>query len=303
MLNNLILKENKMKKFLLLFFLLSITISFLAGCEKKVKSAGPVIAKVGKADITQDDFLKEVSRIPDWAKAQFAGKEGKSKFLEELIKRELVYQDAKKMKLDMDPEYREKVKEFEKMNLISLILKKEVEEKAKVDDAEVKEFFDKNADKFTIGTKVRASHILVDTEDQGKKIRERIRKGESFAKMAETLSKDKGSAQKGGDLGYFGSGQMVPEFEQAVMGLKTGEISEPVKSRFGYHIIQLTDVKKGEIASFEQTKEAIKRQLLAEKQKSLIDAYIGNLMKKTDIKKNEDTLASIPLPWEKTQGK
>lgn len=292
-----------MKKFLLLFFLLSLTILLLAGCEKKGKSAGPVIAKVGKADITQDDFLKEVNRIPEWAKAQFAGKEGKSKFLEELIKRELVYQDAKKMKLDMDPEYREKVKEFEKMNLISLILKKEVEEKAKVDDAEVKEFFDKNADKFTIGTKVRASHILVDTEDQGKKIRERIKKGESFAKMAETLSKDKGSAQKGGDLGYFGSGQMVPEFEQAVMGLKIGEISEPVKSRFGYHIIQLTDVKKGETASFEQTKEAIKRQLLAEKQKGLIDSYIGNLMKKTDIKKNEDTLASIPLPWEKTQGK
>lgn len=292
-----------MKKILLLVFLLSLTISVLAGCEKKVKSTSPVLAKVGKAEITQDDYIKEVSRMPEWAKGQFMGKEGKEKFLEELIKRELVYQDAKKMKLSNDPEYSEKVKEFEKMTLISLVLKKEVEEKAKVDDAEVRAFFDKNADKFTIGTKVRASHILVDTEDQGKKIRERIRKGESFAKMAETLSKDKGSAIKGGDLGYFGSGQMVPEFEQAVMSLKIGEISEPVKSRFGYHIIQLTDVKKGEIASFEQTKEAIKRQLLAEKQKGLIDSYIGNLMKKTDIKKNENALASIPLPWEKTQGK
>ncbi|MBI5099964.1 MAG: peptidylprolyl isomerase [Nitrospirae bacterium] len=292
-----------MKKILLLVFLLSLTISVLAGCEKKVKSASPVLAKVGKAEITQDDYIKEVSRMPEWAKGQFMGKEGKEKFLEELIKRELVYQDAKKMKLSNDPEYTEKVKEFEKMTLISLVLKKEVEEKAKVDDAEVREFFNKNAEKFTIGTKVRASHILVDTEDQGKKIRERIRKGESFAKMAETLSKDKGSAIKGGDLGYFGSGQMVPEFEQAVMGLKIGEISEPVKSRFGYHIIQLTDVKKGEIASFEQTKEAIKRQLLAEKQKGLIDSYIGNLMKKTDIKKNENALASIPLPWEKPQGK
>jgi peptidyl-prolyl cis-trans isomerase C len=290
------------KKFLLVFLLL-LTVSILSGCEQKGKSTGPALVKVGKSEITQDSFLKEISRIPEWAREQFTGKEGKEKLLDEIIKRELVYQDAKKMKLDKDPEYLEKVKEFEKMTLIALILKKEVEDKAKVDDAEVKEFFDKNADKFTIGTKIRASHILVETEDQAKKIRERIRKGESFEKMAETYSKDKGSASKGGDIGYFGSGQMVPEFERAVMGLKTNEISEPVKTRFGYHIIKLADVAKGETASFEQSKEPIRKQLLAEKQKGLIDSYIGNLMKKADIKKNEDALASTPLPWEKKQGK
>lgn len=290
------------KKFFLVFLLL-LTVLIFSGCEQKGKSTGPALVKVGKSEITQDDFLKEISRIPEWAREQFTGKEGKEKLLDEIIKRELVYQDAKKMKLDKDPEYIEKVKEFEKMTLISIILKKEVEDKAKVDDAEVKEFFDKNADKFTIGTKIRASHILVETEDQAKKIRERIEKGESFEKLAGTYSKDKGSASKGGDIGYFGSGQMVPEFERAVMGLKTNEISEPVKTRFGYHIIKLVDVAKGETASFEQSKEPIRKQLLAEKQKGLIDSYIGNLMKKTDIKKNEEALASTPLPWEKKQGK
>jgi peptidyl-prolyl cis-trans isomerase C len=292
-----------MSKKLFLVFLLLLTVSILSGCEQKGKSTGPALVKVGKSEITQDNFLKEISRIPEWAREQFTGKEGKEKLLDEIIKRELVYQDAKRMKLDKDPEYLEKVKEFEKMTLISLILKKEVEDKAKVDDAEVKDFFDKNADKFTIGTKIKASHILVETEDQAKKIRERIRKGESFEKLAETFSKDKGSASKGGDIGYFASGQMVPEFERAVMGLKTNEISEPVKTRFGYHIIKLVDVAKGETASFEQSKEPIRKQLLAEKQKGLIDSYIGNLMKKTDIKKNEDALASTPLPWEKKQGK
>jgi peptidyl-prolyl cis-trans isomerase C len=292
-----------MKKVLFLILLLSLTIAVLTGCQQKGKSSGEVLVKVGKAEITKDDFLKEVSRIPEWARAQFSGKEGKEKFLDELIKRELVYEDAKKMRLDKDPEYLDKVKDFEKMTLISLILKKEVEDKAKVDDADVKAFYDKNADKFTIGTKLRASHILVDTEAQAKDIRERLNKGESFAKLAQSFSKDKGSASKGGDIGYFGSGQMVPEFERAVMGLKIGEISEPVKTRFGYHIIQLTDVKKGETASFEQSKEAIRKQLLAEKQKALIDSFIGNLMKEAKIKKNEDALASIQLPWEKTQGK
>lgn len=292
-----------MKKVLFAVSILMLSILIFAGCEEKAKTTSPVLVKVGNAAITQDDFIKEVTRIPEWAREQFSGKEGKDKFLEELIKRELVYQDAKKMKLDKDPEYVEKIKEFEKMNLISLILKKEVEEKAKVADAEVKEFFDKNADKFTVGTTVRASHILVDNEEQAQKIRERIKKGDNFAKLAQALSKDKGSATKGGDIGYFGSGQMVPEFERAVMALKVGEVSEPVKTRFGYHIIQLTDVKKGEVASFEQSKEAIKRQLLAEKQRGLIDSYIANLMKQGKIKKDEKAIASMALPWEKPQGK
>jgi peptidyl-prolyl cis-trans isomerase C len=287
-----------MKKTLLLVFLFLIAVSVLSGCKPKEKSTSPVLAKVGSSEITQNDFMKEISRIPEWARDQFSGKDGKEKLLDEIIKRELVYQDAKKMRLDNDPEYIDKVKEFEKMTLISLILKKEVEEKAKVDDAEVKAFYDKNADKFTIGTKLRASHILVDTEQEAKNIRERLEKGESFAKLAQMYSKDKGSASKGGDIGYFTSGQMVPEFERAVMGLKIDEISQPVKTRFGYHIIKLTGVEKGESASFEQSKEAIRKQLLAEKQKSLIDAFIEKLMKQAKIEKNEDALASVTLPWE-----
>ncbi|RJQ50488.1 MAG: peptidylprolyl isomerase [Nitrospiraceae bacterium] len=291
-----------MKRILTMFFVL-LTASVISGCGQKGKSDSPVLAEVGKAKITQDEFTNEISRIPDWAREQFSNKEGKEKFLEELIKRELIYQDARKMKLDKDPEYLEKKKEFERMSLVALILKKEVEDKAGVSDEEAKAFFDKNADKFTIGTKIRASHILVDTEEQAKKIHARIKKGESFSKLAQSLSKDKGSAVKGGDLGYFGRGQMVPEFEQAVLRLKIGETSEAVKTRFGFHIIQLTDIQKGETASFEQSKEAIKRQLLAEKQRALADTYIEGLRKKFEVKKNEDKLAGVTLPWEKAPEK
>ncbi|RJQ43481.1 MAG: peptidylprolyl isomerase [Nitrospiraceae bacterium] len=292
-----------MKKLLLFSFSLALALAFVSGCEQKAKSNSPMLAKVGKTEITRDEFLKEITRIPEWARGQFSGEEGKERFLEELVRRELIYQDAKKMKLDKDPEYIEKMKEFERMTLVSLILKKEVEEKAKVDEAEVKDFYDKNADKFTIGTKVRASHILIDTEDQAKKISDRIKKGENFSKLAESLSNDKGSASKGGDLGFFGRGQMVPEFEQAVLSLKPGEVSEPVKTRFGYHIIKLTDIQKGEVATFEQSREAIKRQLLAEKQKQLVDSYIEGLNKKAEINKSETELKSITLPWEAGEAK
>ncbi|MBI4847801.1 MAG: peptidylprolyl isomerase [Nitrospirae bacterium] len=289
-----------MKKTWLFVFVFSLAI--LAGCSQKEKSGVDVIAEVDKTPITKDEFLKEMGRIPDWAKEQFKGKEGKDKFLDELVKRELIYQDAKKMGLDKDKEYLDKIKEFEKMTLVALILKKEVEDKSKVDDTDVKGFYDKNADKFTIGTTIKASHILVDTEDLAKKTFARIKKGERFADLAKSLSKDTGSAQKGGDLGYFAHGQMVPEFEQAVLKLKPGEVSEPVKTRFGYHIIQLTDIKKGETASFEQSKESIQKQLLAEKKRELFEKYIEGLKNKYKVSKNDKALEAITIPAESAGG-
>jgi peptidyl-prolyl cis-trans isomerase C len=292
-----------MKKFLFFIIAMSIFTIIFIGCSKSSKSDGPVIAKVNKEPITEEEFLYEISRIPDWARSQFSGEEGKKKFLEELIKRELIFQYAKKMKLDRDEEYLQRLEDFKKRMLVSLVLKKEVEEKAVVEEEEIKNYYEQNADKFTIGTKIRASHILVDTEQEAKEIIEKLNKGESFSKLAKSFSKDKGSAEKGGDLGYFGRGQMVPEFERAVLGLKPGEISEPVRTRFGYHIIKLVDIKKGTPASFEQSKESIRRQLLTEKRKRLFDSFINKLMRKGDIVKDEVALAGVSLPWEEKETK
>ena len=275
----------------------------LAGCDTLTgeKADSPVIATVGKDMITENEFSREVARVPEWARPQFNGEEGKDKFLDELIKRELIYQHAKDMKLDRDKEYVTKVEDFEKMTLVSMVLKKEVEEKAFVDDAEVKAFFDQNEDKFTIGTELRASHILLETEDEAAQVHDRIKKGEDFATLAKELSRDKGSAEKGGDLGFFGRGKMVPEFERAAAALKPGEVSEPLRTRFGYHIIKLTDIKKGEPANFEQSKESIRRQLLAEKRKNLFDSFVEKLKGDIKITKDEKALSAAALPWEAEQ--
>ncbi|HBH62027.1 MAG TPA: peptidylprolyl isomerase [Nitrospiraceae bacterium] len=285
------------------YALLIVCLFVAAGCNKSGggKTDGPVIATVNKAEITQGDFLREVSRIPEWARPQFQGNEGKDKFLDELIKRELIYQHALKMKLDKDTEYLDKVKEFEKMTLVSLVLKKEVEEKAVVDDAEVKAFYDQNADKFTIGTELKASHILVETEKEAKDILARIKKGESFSDLAKKFSKDRGSSDKGGDVGYFARGKMVPEFENAALSLKQGEVSEPVKTRFGYHIIKLTDIKQGTRANFEQSAESIHRQLLGEKRKKIFDEYVEKLKGELKVSKVEENLKSLALPWEESE--
>ncbi|MCK5506737.1 MAG: peptidylprolyl isomerase [Thermodesulfovibrionia bacterium] len=288
-----------MKKPLLILFLI-LSASIFSGCTQNSSSDSPVLAKVGEGIITEDDFLQDVSRVPEWAREQFNGIEGKEKFLEELIKREVIYQEAKRMKLDNNKEFIEKVRNFEKMTLVSLILKKEVEDKVRVDDSEVKTFFDENAEKFTIGTEIKASHILVKTEEEATEIHEKIVKGESFAKLAKSHSIDKTSAEKGGDLGYFGQGKLPPEIERAALGLKPGEISKPIRTRYGFDIIKLVDIKKGDPANFEQTKESIRRQLLTQKKKTLFEAYVEKLQEQSTVEKNADNLAAISLPWGQT---
>jgi len=120
-----------------------------------------------------------------------------------------------------------------------------VRQRVTVPEAELEAFYTQNKAQYTTPGQVRASHILLQTEgkdDAAVKARAegllaRARGGEDFAALAKANSEDQGSAQNGGDLDYFGRGRMVPEFEQAAFALKPGEISELVKSQFGYHII------------------------------------------------------------------
>ncbi|MBI5676055.1 MAG: peptidylprolyl isomerase [Nitrospirae bacterium] len=275
---------------------------FVFGCaQQKGSSTGSVIAKVNNTSITKEEFLKESQLVPDWAKQNFSTKDGKERFLEELIKKELIYQDAKNKGLDKDKEILSQVEEFKKMTLLSFVLKKEIEEKVQVSDEEAKNYYDKNQDKFKKGEEISASHILVDTEKEAKDILARLKKGEAFAKLAMALSKDKGSAVKGGDLGFFTRGRMLPEFEEAAFSLKPGEISAPLKTQFGYHIIKVTERKEGAMVPFEEAKETVKRQLLSEKQKSAFDAYIDALKKKSKITTESKALETVKMPWENTE--
>jgi peptidyl-prolyl cis-trans isomerase C len=258
---------------------------FVAGCTSKKGSDSLVLAKAGKAEITKEDFIRELNRVPEWARGNFQTDEGKKQFLDELIKKELIYQDAKKKGLERDEKFKAEVEEFQKMTLIKSVLEKEVEEKAKLDPKEVRDFYDRHPDEFKVGLEVRASHILVDGEEDAKNLLQRIQQGESFSSLAKEFSKDKDSAKNGGDMGFFGRGRMVPEFERVTFSLKIGEVSNPVKTRFGYHIIKVTDRKEGRVGDFEEVKNAIARRLAIEKQRDLFESYIEKLKKeyKTEI--------------------
>ncbi len=274
-----------------------VTITFLLfaiiSCAKQEEQKSVYLAKVGNVKITQADLERELNNLPEFAQKLFVGKTGKERFLDELIKKELLYQEALKKGLDKDPEFRIKVEEFKKITLIGQLLEKEIEIKSQVTDEDVKNYYEKNKEDFSNISQIKASHILVKTEEEAKNILERLRKGEDFAEMAKRYSIDTGSAKTGGDLGYFSQGQMVPEFERAAARLKKGEISEPVKTQFGYHIIKVIDKKLGKPLEFEKVKNLIYQRLTAEKQKEIFDSYIEQLRNKYKVEINREALSKL----------
>ena len=189
----------------LVLIVVVMSFALLFSCAKKAeqKSASGYVAKVGSVTITQDDVTRELKGLPEQIQRMFAGPEGMDRFVDELVKKEILYQEAKKRGLETDPEYQKKVEDFKKISLISLLLEKEVEGKAKVNDADVKKYYEAHKADLTTGNQLRASHILVKTEDEANKILAQLKKGGDFAKIAREKSIDKSSAVNGGDLGFF----------------------------------------------------------------------------------------------------
>jgi len=293
-------QEEYMRK--VLVFLLTIPLLFaFTACAKKGEQKGPYLAKVGNTKITQADMERELKNLPDFAQKLFADSAGKEKFLDELIKKELLYQEALKKGLDKNAEFQSKVEEFKKLTLISQLLEKEIEEKTKVTEKDVKDYYEKHKEELASVSQIRASHILVKTEDEAKKIQERLKKGEDFAALAKKFSIDPGSAKNGGDLGFFSAGQIVPEFESAAAKLKPGEISGPVKTKFGYHIIKVTDKKMGKPVEFDKIQHALLQRLSAERQKEFFDTYIEDLKKTYKVEINKDAVSKLSLGEEKKE--
>ncbi|MCU5376752.1 peptidylprolyl isomerase PrsA [Bacillus cereus] len=141
---------------------------------------------------------------------------------------------------------------------------------------------------------IKASHILVKDEATAKKVKEELGQGKSFEELAKQYSEDTGSKEKGGDLGFFSAGKMVKEFEDAAYKLKKDEVSEPVKSQFGYHIIKVTDIKEPE-KSFEQSKDEIKKEIVQKKAQD--GEFMNDLMmkeiKKADVKVDDKDLKDL----------
>ena len=263
-------------------FILSISMAllFVNGCSSKKEK---VLAKVDEEIITVPDFNNRISKLPN--QYQDMVKKEKARFLDDLIMETIFYNEAIRRGIDKQKDTKEVLKEAKKKILTAKLIEDEIEKKIKVDEAEVKDYYQNHKDGFMIPTKYRASHILVKTEEKAAEILASLSNGSDFAKLAESESIDI-TNRRGGDVGYFTEGQLIPEFEKACTKLEVGQVSPIVKTPFGYHIIKLTDKKEARVKDFEEVKGKIKEEIKGLKRKERFNKLVKDLKKKAYIKIN-----------------
>ena len=244
-------------------------------------SSNKIVARVASQDITESDVMMFIQPFGQQAMMLYHSEQGRKMIIDDVISMRLFAIEAENKKLDQTPEFKAALENTRRAMLAQSAMREAIKD-LKVTDDEAKKFYDSNTSMFMQPERVHASHILVkpESEDILLVIQSELKAGVSFDSLAKKYSIDPGSAANGGDLGEFPRGVMVPEFEEAVFALKNpGDISDPVKSQFGWHIIKLEAKIPESAAPFERVKPQIMQELQSQKTQELLKARSEELEK------------------------
>jgi peptidyl-prolyl cis-trans isomerase C len=259
-------------------------ILFCVICAVAVAEA-KVLVVVGKTGIITDEDLNiRLSQAPAQYAQYYSTAEGKNRLLDQMIEEKKLYLKAAAAGYDKNPEVLKAIKLDNENVMTNYFLKDELS-KIQVSAAEINKYYSSNKAEFMEDASVRASHILVKTEEEAKAAMNDLSAGKDFAEEAKAKSICP-SAAKGGDLGFFTKGQMVPEFEAAAFSLNSGEMTKsPIKTQFGWHIIKVTDLKPAGQKDLKVVSDQIKDKLLQEKKRTWMQKYMEQLKAEIPVEK------------------
>ncbi|MBW1938287.1 MAG: peptidylprolyl isomerase [Deltaproteobacteria bacterium] len=295
------------RSFTVKIFLALVGFSFIFGlCSNTFASDEKenILAQVGSYKLTLEEFEVQIQSLPPQLQmALLRNPQLKEQFLDRWVDITLIAQEARDKKLDQDPEIQAKIEDIMNAVLAQEFLQREMGDKVKVTDDEIETYYNGHKEDFANLESVKARHILLkvpegvnekawkEAESKAKDIKKKLENGKDFAELAKKYSDDPGTKDSGGDLGFFTKGRMVPEFESVAFSLKPGELSEPVKTNFGYHIIEVQEKKAASIKNLADVQAQIRQALQTEKQQKSQDALIEQLKAKYPVKVNKDLLA------------
>jgi peptidyl-prolyl cis-trans isomerase C len=229
-----------------------------------------VVATINGKPVTEADIALAVSDL-DEQFARLPEEQRRAAALSAIIEIRLMAEEAAAKGIDKDAAFQRRMAFLQQRALHAAVIDNEIA--GKITEEEVRARYDQQIAATPPTNEVKARHILVKTEEEAEAIIKRLDAGESFEDIAKEVSTDPGSGANGGDLGWFGPGQMVPEFEQAAFALEVGAHSkEPVQSQFGWHIIKVEDKRQQQPPAYEQVKEQFRSLVLREKYFALVEA-------------------------------
>ena len=235
-----------------------------------------ILAKVGELVVTESEVSEMIARMMQNGQ-NLDNPQGRAMVLEQLIANKLFLLDAKKNMYEYNAEFKEQLQKVKDEMLMNFAMSKALESVKPATEEEIKEFYEENKARFVAGESVSASHILVDSEEKANEILKKINANEIAFEDAAREESSCPSAKRGGSLGEFTRGQMVPEFDEAVFKMSVGEIAGPVKTQFGYHLIKLDAKNEEKPYAFEEIKAQLGDMVTKEKQQKTFQSKINQL--------------------------
>lgn len=286
-------KNNKIK----LILAVALLALALTGCGQSAQKE--VVAKVNDVEITKDDLYnymveqngeealnmliseKILSLEVEKSKIEISNEE-----MDEAVKEMTDYYGGEEQLNNAIASYgltMETVKENIKTNIQ---MEKMLEDYVEITDEEMQEFYESNKDYLNEEETVKARHILVETEELANEVKAKLNEGGDFAELAKEYSTDSSNNQNGGELGYFPRGKMVEAFEDAAFSMDINEVSEPVKTNFGYHIIKVEDKTEAKELTFDEAKEDIRKQIVQQKMPTAYNQWYSEKLEEYNIVNN-----------------
>lgn len=273
------------------FIIMALTALSLSGCLLKSDSS-PVVARAGGQAITQKEVESKIQSLPMELQTVVLGR--KKDFVEDMINERYMLKEAEKRGIEKQPEVKDLLDAAHNKIIIAKLLEQEVDKKISVNPDDAAKYYNDHKDEFMTPLLLRASQILVAGEEEARAIRSQILAGADFEELARSKSLDY-TAAKGGDIGYFQKGQLIPEFEDKVFAMKKGEVSEVFKTQFGYHVVKLTDRAEPAIRDFKAVKPILERQLANERRSKRFKEFVEQVRGSAKVEIDEKALDAIKI--------
>lgn len=224
--------------------------------------SSPIAATVNGAAIYERDIDNELAAMPESLQQYREDPQARSHILHTLIRRHVVAQKARELGLDLDPAVRKRIEQARRQILIEAAKSWQTSHMKPVSEDSIRAYYDQHVDDFTLPEQIHARHILVSTEEKAKALLRQLKRHRNrFSALAASESLDDSNKSRGGDLNWFPRGVMVPPFEEAAFALKPNTLSEPVKTRFGWHIIEVVDKRPASKKQLAEVRDEIISQL------------------------------------------
>lgn len=256
----------------------------VSGCTQASSDEPRVVAMVNSTPITQSEFDVRWAELPESRQARYQREGGQKKFLEDMIARELLLQEARRLGLDQTTDVREKVQRFQEQLALDELVQEVARQRVQVTQDELEEYYMAHSSAVLATEHIRAAQIIIPTAVLALELKKQLEMGADFAKLAQKFSTDQATKFRGGDLGPYRKGASPPEIEAAILTQNPGAVSEPIQVAAGFALVKVTGRDPLDARSAHVARERLQQELYAEKRRKQFEEFLASLRSKASIR-------------------